>query len=75
MSDKKIFAIDPTLFTFANTTRKKRGKDNNDTKIKIKPSNKTNTNMSLKKRSIINMMRKHQETQYMDKFKEPNSKQ
>ena len=75
MSDKKVFAIDPTLFSFANTTRKKRGKDNSDTKIKIKPSNKANNNMSLKKRSIINMMRKHQETQYTDKFAQPGGKQ
>ena len=71
MSDKKIFAIDPALSTFANTTRKKRAKDNSESKIKIKPSNKTNNNMSLKKRSIINMMRKHQETQYKEKFEQP----
>jgi hypothetical protein len=69
MSDKKILAIDPNLFSFSNnTTRKKRDKPATDAKIKMKTAEKPVNNTSLKKRSIINMMRKHQETQYKQKF-------
>lgn len=70
MSDKKILAIDPNLFSFSNnnTTRKKRDKPETDAKIKMKTVAKPVNNTSLKKRSIINMMRKHQETQYKQKF-------
>lgn len=69
MSDKKILAIDPNLFSFSNnTTRKKRDKPATDPKIKMKTAAKPVNNSSLKKRSIINMMRKHQETQYKQKF-------
>jgi hypothetical protein len=69
MSDKKILAIDPDLFTFSNnTTRKKRDKPATEAKIKMKTATKPVNNSSLKKRSIINMMRKHQETQYKQKF-------
>ena len=69
MSDKKILAIDPNMFSFSNnTTRKKRDKPETDAKIKMKTAAKPVNNSSLKKRSIINMMRKHQETQYKQKF-------
>jgi hypothetical protein len=69
MSDKKILAIDPNMFSFSNnTTRKKRDKQTTDAKIKMKTAEKPVNNSSLKKRSIINMMRKHQETQYKQKF-------
>jgi hypothetical protein len=69
MSDKKILAIDPNLFSFSNnTTRKKRDKPATESKIKMKTAAKPVNNSSLKKRSIINMMRKHQETQYKQKF-------
>jgi len=69
MSDKKILAIDPNMFSFSNnTTRKKRDKPETDAKIKMKTAAKPVNNNSLKKRSIINMMRKHQETQYKQKF-------
>ena len=69
MSDKKILAIDPDLFSFSNnTTRKKRDKPATEAKIKMKTATKPVNNSSLKKRSIINMMRKHQETQYKQKF-------
>ena len=50
MSDKKVFAIDPNLFSFSkNTTRKKRDKSNEDSKIKMKVA-KPKKNDSLKKR-------------------------
>ena len=74
MSDKKVFAIDPNLFSFSkNTTRKKRDKSNEDSKIKMKVA-KPKKNDSLKKRSILNMIRKHQETEYKNKFDNSNKK-
>jgi len=74
MSDKKVFAIDPNLFSFStNTTRKKRDKPTEDSKIKMKVS-KPKKNDSLKKRSILNMIRKHQETEYKNKFDNSNKK-
>ena len=75
MSDKKILAIDPEMFTFSNnTTRKKQDKPHTESKIKMKASAKPAHNTSLKKRSIINMMRKHQEEQYKQKFDDPSKK-
>jgi len=74
MSDKKVFAIDPNLFSFSkNTTRKKRDKPTEDSKIKMKVA-KPKKNDSLKKRSILNMIRKHQETEYKNKFDSSNKK-
>lgn len=72
MSDKKILSIDPNMFAFSNnTTRKKRDKPTVESKIKMKTALKPANNSSLKKRSIINMMRKHQESQYKEKFNDP----
>lgn len=74
MSDKKIFAIDPNFFSFSNNrTRKTRDKPTGDSKIKMKVS-KPKKNDSLKKRSILNMIRNHQETEYKTKFDNPNNK-
>lgn len=74
MSDKKVFAIDPNLFSFSkNTTRKKRDKTTENSKIKMKVA-KPKKNDSLKKRSILNMIRKHQETEYKNKFDNSNKK-
>ena len=76
MSDKKILAIDPKMFTFSdnNSTRKKRDKPETQSKIKMKTVNRPVKNTSLKKRSIINMMRKHQETKYKEKFDDVSKK-
>ena len=69
MSDKKILAIDPKIFAFSNnTSRKKRDKPETQSKIKMKTVNRPVKNTSLKKRSIVNMMRKHQETKYKERF-------
>ena len=73
MSDKKIFAIDPNLFTLSkNTTRKKRQNKSTDPKIKMKTRSKPLHNTSLKKRSIINMMRQHQADKYNKSFDSTN---
>lgn len=74
MSDKKVFAIDPNLFSFSkNKTRKTRDKPTEDSKIRMKVY-KPKKNDSLKKRSILNMIRKHQETEYKNKFDNSNKK-
>ena len=73
MSDKKIFAIDPKIFSFSkNTTRKKRQNKTTDPKIKMKARQKPLHNTSLKKRSIINMMRQHQADKYNKSFDSTN---
>jgi hypothetical protein len=73
MSDKKIFAIDPKIFSFSkNTTRKKRQNKSTDPKIKMKARPKPLHNTSLKKRSIINMMRQHQADKYNKSFDSTN---
>ena len=74
MSDKKIIAIDPNMFTMSkNTTRKKRQNKPTDPKIKMKASKKPLHNTSLKKRSIINMMRQHQADKYNKSFDSTNT--
>ena len=68
MSDKKVFEIDPNLFSFSkNKTRKTRDKPTEDSKIRMKVY-RPKKNDSLKKRSILNMIRKHQETEYKNKY-------
>jgi hypothetical protein len=68
MSEKKILNIDPNLFNFSNnSTRKKRTSPDPSAKIRMKV-NKPKKNETLKKRSILNMIRKHQESQYKDRF-------
>ena len=69
MSDKKILAIDPNMFSFSNnTTRKKKPSKPAEPKIKMKPRTKPVHNASIKKRSIINMMRQHQAEKYKKTF-------
>jgi hypothetical protein len=65
-----VLNIDPKLFNFLNnsTTRKKRAAKDPTAKIHMKVNNKPKKNESLKKRSILNMIRQHQETQYKNKF-------
>ena len=70
MNEKKVLNIDPKLFNFSNnsTTRKKRATTDPTAKIRMKVNNKPRKNESLKKRSILNMIRQHQESQYKNKF-------
>lgn len=75
MSDKKTLTINPDLFSFSNnTTRKKRTKKDESTgggiKIKATPKKKNDT---LKKKSILKMIRQHQEYRYKTLFEEDKS--
>jgi hypothetical protein len=70
MSDKKTLTINPDLFSFSNnTTRKKRSKsDTNGIKIKTRAAKKKDD--TLKKRSILKMIRQHQEDRYKKLFED-----
>jgi len=69
MSDKKTLNINPELFSFSNnTTRKKRAKNTNEIKIKTSAAKKKDD--TLKKRSILKMIRQHQEDRYKKLFED-----
>jgi len=76
MSDKKVLNIDPNIFNFSNNrkSRKKRDTTGVPSKIRMKVDNKPKKNETLKKRSILNMIRNHQETQYKNKFEDNKKK-
>lgn len=65
MSEKKVLAINPELFTFNNnnTTKKKKEKAPQN-KINIKPEKKSSLKDTMKKRSILRMIRQHQNEKY-----------
>lgn len=74
MSDKKTLTLNPDLFSFSNnTTRKKRSKlDPGGIKMKaVQPKKKNDT---LKKKSILKMIRQHQEDRYKKLFEGDKSK-
>lgn len=66
MSDKKIFSINPELFSFSNTTKKKKESKSKSNRIKMKPSAVTKNNDTLRKKTILRMIRQH----HTDKNKE-----
>lgn len=72
MSQKTI-SINPDFLNFSNTggTRKKKEKNNNEIKIKPKLPRKNDT---LKKQSLLRMIRKHQQDRYKDVVSENKSK-
>jgi len=72
MSDKKTISVNPELFNFSsNKTRKKREK-NNSGEIKLKKPKAKMRDNTLKKKSILNMIRQHQEDKYKKLFKDKN---
>jgi hypothetical protein len=66
MSDRKTIQFNPDLLKFtSNTTRKNRNKGNmNSSGIKIKSTPAKSKMDTLKKRSILKMIRQHQEDNY-----------
>jgi hypothetical protein len=71
MSDKKTLTINPELFSLSNnTTRKKRSKNDSNAKIKIKTESTKKKDDTLKKRSILKMIRQHQEERYKKLFED-----
>jgi hypothetical protein len=79
MSEKKVLNINPELFSFSNNkTRKKKEKKENDDKIKVKSSSvvKDKTkDKTLKKRSILKMIREQQQKNYDSLFDKPKIKE
>jgi hypothetical protein len=75
MSDKKILKVNVSDFSLSNnTTRKKRTKnENNGIKVK-QPSDRKKTD-TLKKKSILKMIRSHQEDRYKKLLENNNTKQ
>jgi len=72
MSDRKTISVNPELFNFSsNKTRKKREK-NNGGEIKMKKPKAKMRDNTLKKKSILNMIRQHQEDKYKKLFNEKN---
>lgn len=76
MVEKKSIKIDPTLFTFSdpktNKTRKKeKPKGGRIPKIKTQDQKKKDT---LKKQSLLKMIRHHQEDKYKQLFEKKNKK-
>jgi len=69
MSDKKTLNIDPNMFSFTNNnTTRKRSKQTNAGGIKIKQNAPKKKDDSLKKRSILKMIRQHQSDRYNKLF-------
>jgi hypothetical protein len=75
MDTKRTLTVDPKLFEFSsNTTRKKRAKPEGGGGIKVKAPAAKKKNDSLKKRSILKMIREHQESRYKQLFDQENQK-
>tara|TARA_Y200000002_G_scaffold16458_3_gene12864 strand:- start:11313 stop:12251 length:939 start_codon:yes stop_codon:yes gene_type:complete len=70
MEEKKVFSINPDLFTFkSNRTQKKKAKQQNNEKIKIKEKVKNKMkNESLNKKSILKMIRDHHTEKNKEQF-------
>jgi hypothetical protein len=74
MSDKKTLTVNPDLFSFSNnTTRKKRSKSDPGS-IKMKATQPKKKNDTLKKKSILKMIRQHQEDRYKKLFEGDKTK-
>jgi len=74
MSEKKVLSINPELFSFNNnnTTRKHKEKVSQN-KINIKPEKKTSLKDTMKKRSILRMIRQHQNEKYENLLNKKNN--
>lgn len=79
MSEKKVLNINPELFSFSsNKTRKKKDKKETDDKIRVKGNSvvKDKTkDKTLKKRSILKMIREQQQKNYDSMFDKPKIKE
>jgi hypothetical protein len=73
MDEKKI-NIDMNLFKITGKTKKKRDDENKEKKIKVKNSIEKSKNDTLKKKSILKMIRQHQEERYKKLFEKDEKK-
>lgn len=70
MSDKKTLNINLDLFKFSNNKTRKKQSENKDKNIKIRTPVAKKRDDSLKKKSILKMIRQHQEERYSKLFEE-----
>ena len=74
MSEKKILSINPELFSFNNNNNTKKKKENvSQNKINIKPEKKSSLKDTMKKRSILRMIRQHQNEKYENLLNKKNN--
>lgn len=75
MSERKTISINPDLFSFSSKTgtRKKRAKTD-ENGIKEKPPSQRKREDSIKKRSVLKMIRQRQEELYKDLFDKKQNK-
>ena len=72
MSDKKVLTINPELFTFStNKTKKSKPSEPKQDKIRIK-TQINRKNDTLRRQSLLKMIRNHQEERYKRLFEENN---
>jgi len=71
MSEKRTIQFNPEFLNLSNNkTRKKRQPTDNNNTIKVKNENRPKKTDTLKKRSILRMIRQHQEEKYKKMFDE-----
>ena len=68
MSEKRILTVNPDLFSFSNNKTRKRREKPPDGKIKIKSELSKKREDTLKKKSILKMIREHQEEKLKKMF-------
>ena len=74
MSDKKILKVDVNDFMLSNNTSRKKKSTKQNGEIKVKQPTERKKNETLKKKSILKMIRQHQEERYKKLFENNNSK-
>jgi hypothetical protein len=72
MSEKKTINVNPELFNFTSNKTRKKKENKQDGGIKVKSSAPKQRDNTLKKKSILNMIRQHQEDKYRKLFNEKN---
>jgi hypothetical protein len=73
MSEKKTIQINPELFSFQNTTRKKRSSSTTPKEIKVKDDSVNTKNNKTTKGRILRYIREQQEKNYKELFNENHS--
>lgn len=68
MSEKRVLKINPDLFSFSNNTTRKKRDNNPNGKIKVKSPSAHKREDTLKKKSILKMIRDHQEEKLKKMF-------
>ena len=72
MSERKTINVNPELFNFTSNKTRKKKENKQDGSIKVKSSAPKKRDNTLKKKSILNMIRQHQEDKYRKLFNEKN---